>query len=70
MFIYAETVIRWYGQSCPYDCHFHRIPDNILFNLELSDDQELIRQGNALKHWEKSILNRVDKVFAPITISL
>jgi transposase len=34
-----------------------RILDNIIFNLKSSDDGELIRWANSLKHWRGPILN-------------
>ncbi len=37
-----------------------RILDNIIFNLKSSDDGELIRWGNSLRHWRDPILNYFD----------
>ena len=34
-----------------------KLLDNIIFNLESSDDSEVIRRGNSLKHWRGPILN-------------
>ena len=34
-----------------------KILDDIIFNLKSSDDGELIRWGNSLKHWREPILN-------------
>ncbi len=34
-----------------------KLLDNIIFNLKSSDDGELIRWGNSLKHWRGPILN-------------
>ena len=34
-----------------------KLLDNIIFNLKSSDDAELIRWGNSLKHWREPILN-------------
>jgi len=34
-----------------------KLLDNIIFNLKSSDDGELIRWGNSLKHWRAPILN-------------
>jgi len=37
-----------------------KVLDNIIFNLKSSDDGELIRWGNTLKHWREPILNYFD----------
>ena len=37
-----------------------KIPDDIIFNLKSSDEGELIRWGNSLKHWREPILNYFD----------
>lgn len=37
-----------------------RILDNIIVNLELSDDGEPIRRGNSMKRWREPILNHFD----------
>ncbi len=37
-----------------------KVLDNIIFNLKASDDGELIRWGNTLKHWREPILNHFD----------
>jgi transposase len=34
-----------------------RILDSVIFNLKSSDDGELIRWANSLKHWREPILN-------------
>jgi transposase len=37
-----------------------KLLDNIIFNLKSSDDGELIRWANTLKHWQEPILNYFD----------
>lgn len=37
-----------------------KVLDNIIFNLKSSDDGELVRWGNTLKHWREPILNYFD----------
>jgi transposase len=37
-----------------------KLLESIIFNLKSADDTELIRWGNTLKYWRKSILNHFD----------
>jgi len=55
-FYWAKEKIReLYRQESQEEAS--RLLDNIIFNLKSSDDGELIRWGNTLKHWREPILN-------------
>jgi hypothetical protein len=41
-----------------------KVLDNIILNLKRADDGELLRWGNALKHWRQPILNYSDEIGA------
>jgi len=53
-----EKIRELYRQDDPKEAA--KLLDNIIFNLKSSDDGELIRWGNALKHWRQPILNYFD----------
>lgn len=55
-FYWAKKKIReLYQQEDPEQATM--LLDNIIFNLKSSDDGELIRWGNTLKHWRQPVLN-------------
>jgi len=37
-----------------------RLLENLIFNLRATDDGELVRWGNALRHWREPLLNHFD----------